>query len=129
VRAQRSSLSDDALAGKIKAAIAERDAGRRQWIDGSVKLAELLAQVRARVGEDDSAFGGWLTIHDIKISRNDRAALINLGRNPRAMREVLEQTTRHSYQHIWNEVQAQMGEAQPRAGGRASSPGERPTRH
>jgi hypothetical protein len=101
-------LTASELVRRIKTAMTRRDAGRREWIDASVELAGLLIQARARVGENDRAFGDWLARHSIDLTRHDRAALINLGANLEAMRRVLEQTNRNSYQYIWEEVRAQL---------------------
>jgi flagellar biosynthesis GTPase FlhF len=100
-------LSSSELARSIKAAIRRRDEGRSEWIEGSIELAGFLIQARESY-RSDNQFGEWLRENDININSHDRAALVNLGSNLQAMRQVLERSVRSSYQLIWEDVRAQL---------------------
>ena len=75
-------------------------------MNGSVALATLYAAKREKL-PSDFVFGQWLLINSLgkRYNNDDRAALINMGRNPQVMRKVLGETYRRSYQHIWREYQ------------------------
>jgi len=100
--------TEDELVIQIKTALARRDKSREEWIDASVDLAGLLCEARARYPAHQK-FSDWLDKHDIEIKPDDRAALLNLGLDMRAMRIILQQTDRTSYRYIWNEAKLQIG--------------------
>ena len=88
------------IAGRIRAAFARALAAGKQWITATIELAKSLAAARAHFSANQ-AFHGWISRAGIKISPNDRAALINMGRNLPRTRIVLAQTERRSWQLIW----------------------------
>jgi flagellar biosynthesis GTPase FlhF len=107
-------ISEDDLVRQIKTAIANLEAAngeiaaaRSKWIDMSVVLAGLLVDARSRYPAN-LKFSEWLNQNDIKISVQDRAALLSLGLDMQAMRVILEQTERTSYRQIWEEVRLQI---------------------
>src|SRR5215472_16878229 len=63
--------------------------GRQAWIEGTLKLAQALAEGRSLCGDDDVA------------GRDDRAALINLGQNLTLTREILQRCASNSWRNIW----------------------------
>jgi hypothetical protein len=76
--------------------------GRDQWIDGAIMAAGALCEARARYPANQK-FHLWLEEHEIDIDINDRAAMLQLGVSPKAMRELLRQSNRSSLRHIWND--------------------------
>lgn len=81
-------------------------AGEHEWIEGSLELAQALDEGR-KLFQANQAFGQWLVEnnHD-HVNKDDRAALIGLASDLVLAREVLTQTDRRSYQHIWAEVKS-----------------------
>lgn len=79
--------------------------GEGEWVEGSLELAQALAEGRGRFSAN-KAFGDWLIAnkHD-HVGHQDRAALINFAGDLTLARDVLIKTTRRSYQHIWTEEQ------------------------
>jgi hypothetical protein len=57
-------------------------------------------------------FTKWLDENDIKMSQQDRAALLQLGQNVKAMRVILEPTNTTSFRMIWHNVQKQIASSQ-----------------
>jgi hypothetical protein len=88
--------------------------GINRWIDATLKLITNLDAAR-KCFASDQAFGKWLTDSDYseeRLSRHDRAALLNMALYPDITREVLGQTHRRSYQLIWrDEIQPRLPNA------------------
>ena len=93
----------DRIGARIDAGFARARNGDREWIEGSLEAAQGLVEARNRFS-DHIGFNRWLLDngHD-HVNKDDRAALINMGQNPRMMCIVLEETDRRSYQLIWLE--------------------------
>lgn len=104
---QTPTRTEGQLVKLIKAALLRRDASRSEWIDASVELAGLLCEARRRYPANER-FSKWLEENDIVIDRNDRAALLQLGQNVKAMRVILERTDSTSYRYIWQDVHKQI---------------------
>jgi hypothetical protein len=101
---------------------------RERWTESTHELINILGDARKRF-PSDQAFGAWLTeagYGEDRISRDDRSALLNMGLHPDVTREVLEQTSRHSWQLIWREeVQSRLRNAtQPGSGDPANGDGK-----
>jgi hypothetical protein len=95
---------------KIQDALQQEAEGHNLWIEGTLELISILDDARNRLGSDQ-AFGTWLTENgygEDRITRHDRAALLNMAEHPDLTRKVLEQTHRRSWRYIWEE------EVQPR---------------
>jgi hypothetical protein len=95
---------------KIEKGAQQEAEGRKLWIEGTLELINILDDARNRLGSDQ-AFGTWLTDNGYDenlITRHDRSALLNMALDLNLTREVLEQTHRRSWRHIWEE------EVQPR---------------
>lgn len=77
--------------------------GEGEWVEGSLELAQALAEGRGRFSAN-KAFGDWLVVerHD-HVNKDDRAALINLAADLTVARDVLNKTKRRSYKLIWTE--------------------------
>jgi hypothetical protein len=86
---------------KIEAAIARRDKGKSEWIEGTLELAVELAGARDEFSANQ-AFGDWFDsrLGNVAITPHDRAALIQWGRDLDRTRKVLENTKRISYRTI-----------------------------
>jgi hypothetical protein len=100
--------------------------GRKLWIEGTLELINILHKARKRLGADQ-AFGDWLTAldYDERITRHDRSALLNMAEHLDLTRNVLEETTRRSWQLIWREeMQPRLpsGRQPPEAKGPAEAP-------
>jgi len=100
-------ISESELVSRIKAAQTRLQNAKSEWIEASLELATLLVQVRQNYAADRE-FGGWLDVNNINISQQDRAALIHLGQDIKAMRNILEQTERRSFRYIWEDVKLQL---------------------
>jgi hypothetical protein len=105
---------------------------RKRWTESTHELINILGAARKRF-PSDQAFGAWLTeagYGEDKIPRDDRSALLNMGLYPEVTRQVLEQTSRHSWQLIWREeVQSRLRSGtQPGSGDPANGTGDAPTR-
>ena len=76
-------------------------AGRQEWIEGILQVAEALARAREQF-PSNNAFGDWLrtSMHD-HYGHQDRAALIHMGQDISRARNVLSGTDSHSLQLIW----------------------------
>jgi hypothetical protein len=60
---------------------------------------------RTSDASQQSRFGAWLSHNDLDdLGKNDRAALIEIGRHPDLARTVLKETNRSSPQHIWSDL-------------------------
>ena len=87
---------------KIQDAIQLEAEGHNLWIEGTLELINILDDARKRLG--DQAFGTWLTDNgygEDRITRHDRAALLNMALDLNVTRKVLEQTDRRSWRLIW----------------------------
>lgn len=74
--------------------------GLNEWVEGSIAKAIVLAAARAQIPADQE-FGVWCDANT-NLSKNDRAALIGLGRlGETALREIFKTTESRSYQLIW----------------------------
>jgi hypothetical protein len=70
------------------------------WIQGSMAKAAILCEARARFTADKE-FGDWLDAHEVDLKKNDRAALLSLGRlGQQRLEEILINTDSRSYQLI-----------------------------
>jgi hypothetical protein len=114
--------------GKIIDGKQQEEKGRELWLEGAIELIGLLQDARERFSSDQ-AFGKWLTdsgYGEDRITRQDRAALLNMAEHPDLTREVLEQTHRRSWRHIWEkEVQPRLPHVGQPAD--AETPEETPT--
>jgi hypothetical protein len=91
------------LAGRIRSAHARTQYGRTEWIEGTIDLAKLLSQARKQF-KADVEFSHWVVDARLEdINHQDRAALIAMAADIDLARIILEETTRTSWQHIWNE--------------------------
>jgi hypothetical protein len=99
----------DLVWAKIQNALQQEAEGKKLWIEGTLELINILDSARKRLGSDQ-AFGKWLTDsgYGDLITRHDRSALLNMALHPNLTLEVLKQTHRRSWRHIWEE------EVQPR---------------
>jgi len=92
----------DQLGERCDAAIDMTVRSRADWVNASLEIASCFAEARSRFNK--TLFTEWLDKGKRRdISREDRLALIGLGGDPNLAREVLEKTTRNSYQYIWKE--------------------------
>jgi hypothetical protein len=86
------------------------ESGNKLWLEGAIELINTLYDARQHFPADQE-FGKWLDGNgygEERITRNDRAALLNMALNLDVTREVLAETHRRSWRLIWEE------EIQPR---------------
>jgi hypothetical protein len=100
---------DKELADKIRDAlerqyegVAIKITGQEQWADATYDLAVSLAKARDRFPANQE-FSDWLEAEGINITKDDRAALIAMGREPERARQVLNETLKTSVRRIYNE--------------------------
>src|SRR5258708_37791049 len=75
--------------------------GRREWIEGTVGLAENFWKARQQFAVNQE-FSIWLGNNNLDyFGKNDRAALISIGGNIKLTKCVLEETMSVSYRRIW----------------------------
>jgi hypothetical protein len=93
------------LAKAIHAALARVSRIRSEWIEATLELASKLRQARER-SPNNIAFSAWLNANDIavKISPQDRSALMGMARDLAATRAELERTRSWSWQLVWKEI-------------------------
>jgi hypothetical protein len=96
------------LAASLKrklAGMADDFASANEWALG---VCMDMAEVRADFGDDDVGFGRWLAANDIELDKNERAAMIEMGKHPDRLRDVLAKTNRRSlemiYRHEWDHL-------------------------
>jgi hypothetical protein len=90
---------------KIEDGLHQETEGKKLWIEGTLELISILDDARKRLGSDQ-AFGKWLSNSGYgpnRITRHERSALLNMAADLNVTREVLEQTHRRSWRHIWEE--------------------------
>ncbi|HEV8503670.1 MAG TPA: hypothetical protein VGR63_19015 [Casimicrobiaceae bacterium] len=93
----------DAAYERAQRGLRKQTEGRAEWIEGSLELAAALLEGRERMG--NPAFGAWLRDnHHDHLNATDRAALMNIGRDPSLARAALEASQSISYQIIWGEA-------------------------
>jgi hypothetical protein len=92
-----------ALVERIKAAYECAKNDRKEWIEGTVKLAATLDESRTRFSSD-TAFGVWLVQNELDwLGKDDRAALLGMANDLDLTRTVLEETKSASLRVIWRE--------------------------
>jgi hypothetical protein len=80
----------------------QMDSGRAEWRDGTWQMVTGLTRLRELDQRDDRAFGAALTLSGLdKISKDDRAALLDMARYPDIAKAVLATTERTSWRNIW----------------------------
>lgn len=91
------------LADRIRTAFARTECGKQEWIEGTLELAIALAEARGRFPANQQ-LSVWLAENDLDvITKDDRMALINMAGHLTTSRQVLQETTRTSWQWIWRE--------------------------
>jgi hypothetical protein len=94
--------AQNGLLGEIQGALGLTQLGQEQWVDGTIKLAEAMYAAR-QMHHSDRAFGEWLEDNEVDLSRDDRAALINLGRHSNiTINEILGAET-FSWRTLWQQ--------------------------
>jgi hypothetical protein len=96
----------DGLAEQIRRGHELTILGTKNWVEGSIVLAKALCAARD-VFPSNREFGEWLKESGRDFyNDHDRAALINLGREPTLMHKTLSGTESRSYKHIWQTCKA-----------------------
>jgi AraC-like DNA-binding protein len=90
------------LAVRIKDDLKKRTESDEAWVTATIDLGACLVEARGEF-DDNISFGKWCDGNAIYLGHQDRAALIEMARNPDRLREVLEATNRRSLQHIYYE--------------------------
>jgi len=87
---------------RIEEAMDLRDRSDRDWREGTLKLAIELAGARADHGDNDRAFGEWLSkrFGARAPAATNRAVLVRWGQDPDQARALLEKTDSRSLQGI-----------------------------
>jgi len=91
---------------QITAAFERTKIGHQEWIDGTLELATALATARCEFASDNK-FSDWCSKHCPDLNPHDRAALINMAKDPSVTRKVLEDTKRNSWKYIWEKEMKQ----------------------
>jgi hypothetical protein len=84
---------------------------RHEWGQATFGLGKALLEAREKCPANQD-FGHWLKDNDIKLGKNDRAALINLAENIAITEDVILEADTWSWQILW------IDHVQPRALGR-----------
>jgi hypothetical protein len=92
------------LAVRAKSAFARTRASRTEWIAATLELAATLCQARERLPNND-AFGIWLGQAGLEtLSKDDRAALINIGAHVDEAQEVFAEYDGLSWRMAWQQI-------------------------
>lgn len=123
------------LATSIRQDLSTLTTTREQWIDTMVRVATQVAEARGLMS-DNSTFGTWwneqnFTMANRRLTHDDRAALIALGKDPIAMRAAMEASESwsirviHRHLHLGNvtEHPSRGAKKVPRRNGRGRAPG------
>jgi hypothetical protein len=81
----------------------QAEKGRREWIEGSLGLAEKLRKAK-EIYPSPAAFSRWLSDHgcgEEVLPHHARAALIKMGHHLTAARDALERVPSWSWEVIW----------------------------
>jgi AraC-like DNA-binding protein len=96
----------ETLAKEIHACLDRHIANRQEWIDNTIDLAVRLEEAKRETSRSsNNRFNEWLKENDLsdRPSPHDRAALIAMTADISLAREILEDSERWSWQHIWKE--------------------------
>ena len=94
-------FNENYYARQIREGYERATKGGKEWVEGSLQMAEALHKGRERVPANIS-FRDWLTQNKLEFfSHRDRAALINLADNMELARTILTETDSRSYELIW----------------------------
>jgi hypothetical protein len=95
------------LIAPLQAAYKRLTAASDEWIEATLAYAQLLVTAR-QAQPSNQAFNQWLVANDLDdVSKDDRAALLNIAAHPDLFRDVAL-SERRSWQHVWRD------EMQPR---------------
>jgi len=94
-------LSRDDRAHLVRIAVGYWRETAANWVAATLDLASQLWDARQDFGNDNNQFGAWLDENNINLSKDDRAALLGIGKNMEFAKPILEQTDRRSIQLIW----------------------------
>jgi hypothetical protein len=113
---------------KVENGLQQEAEGTNLWIEGTLDHINILNDLR-QCYPADQEFGKRLNdvgYGEDRVSRHNRAALLNMAEYPDLTREVLEQTHSRSYQLVWrDEIQPRLPSVRQPADG--ESPEEAPT--
>jgi hypothetical protein len=91
------------LAERYRRAFERSECSFVDWIEATLEMAATLREAREQF-KNDREFSIWLATNDLNMhNHDDRAALINMGRNPDLTRIVLQETQRQSLRLIWRD--------------------------
>jgi len=91
----------DVLAERYRAAYDKMQGGRKQWIEGTLELAVVVAEARKKL-PDHRSYSRWLQHHGLEhFHPNERMALVGFSNDLIAARKLLEQTNSISWRVIW----------------------------
>jgi hypothetical protein len=91
------------LAERIKTAYERTVDGRKECVEGTLELAAMLDEARARFPSDID-FGVWLVQNELDwLGKDDRAALLGMAEDLGLTRSVLAETKSTSWRLIWLE--------------------------
>jgi hypothetical protein len=94
-------VNDLTLVARHKAAWDRVHRGRKEWIEGTIDLATVIAEEWALTGSNQK-YSHWLERNGLaEITRHARSALIGMAKDLTVTREVLEKTDRTSWEYIW----------------------------
>jgi len=105
---------DTLPAERIRKALDRYQSAGVEWVAATLELATELWRARLQHASDN-AFGDWLAENELDIlTKDERAALIGMGKNGSASKRVLETTSRRSIRHIWlEEIKPQIEAVSP----------------
>lgn len=86
-------------ATNIKKLLGQQQSNRQEWIEMAIALAIEVLDARTEFKKDID-FGNWCACNDLRLNKNARAALVEMGADPIRMRAVLEKSQRTSFESI-----------------------------
>jgi hypothetical protein len=89
------------LKGQIVAGRERTIAGGREFVEGTLQMAEALREAREKF-DADADFGKWLADNGLDLPKDDRAALIGMAGDIALARTILTESTSRSCRLIWS---------------------------
>src|SRR4030095_8635591 len=93
----------EAMATRLRALFSRCDKATEDWISASLELIQTLKEAR-NLFPSNQTFGVWLAEEELDVlSRDDRAALLNMAHDLDLARMAFQESGRRSYRLIWRE--------------------------
>jgi hypothetical protein len=86
---------------KLQTGVSSIERGRTQFRAAILAMAPRLVEAKRELNGSTKFFHEWLDKHKIKLSKDDRSAMIAIGENFEAAKTLITTTERTSIRRIW----------------------------